>query len=581
MSGIKILKYLSPYVWPLLLMAVFIYCQASANLALPDFMAKIINEGIMGKNTETIFHYGLIMILIAIGGGLATVGVNYLSSKIGTGFAKDLRDAIFTKIESFSLVEFNKFSTASLITRTTNDVQQIQVVLTMLFRLALMAPIIGILATLKAYRLAPSMTWIMGVAVVALISIIALIFKMVTPKFTQLQKLLDKLNLVTREILTGLRVIRAFNKEKYEEEKFHKVNKDLTQLNIFVGRLMMLLQPAMMLILNFMMIAIVWFSAHQIELGNLQIGNMLAFLQYSMQAVSAFLMISIIFIAIPRASVSANRIAEVLETDVQIKDPVKPVKAPRKGGKVEFKNVTFAYPGAAEPVLHNISFVALPGQTTAFIGSTGSGKSTILNLIPRFYDVTEGQVLVDDVDVRDMKQHDLRARIGYVSQKAMLFSGTIKENIAYGNPNATEEEILKAAATAQALEFIKELEQKFDSSVAQAGSNFSGGQKQRLAIARALAKNPELYLFDDSFSALDFKTDAALRNALKKEAKGKTVIIVTQRVGTIIDADKIIVIDAGKIVGEGTHKELLSTCKIYREIATSQLPLERLAKDLT
>jgi ATP-binding cassette subfamily B protein len=329
------------------------------------------------------------------------------------------------------------------------------------------------------------------------------------------------------------------------------------------------------------MIAIVWFGAHQIELGNLQIGNMLAFLQYSMQAVSAFLMISIIFIAIPRASVSANRIAEVLETDVQIKDPVKPVKAPRKGGKVEFKNVTFAYPGAAEPVLHNISFIALPGQTTAFIGSTGSGKSTILNLIPRFYDVTEGQVLVDDVDVRDMKQHDLRARIGYVSQKAMLFSGTIKENIAYGNPNATEEEILKVAATAQALEFIKELEQKFDSSVAQAGANFSGGQKQRLAIARALAKNPELYLFDDSFSALDFKTDAALRSALRKEAKGKTVIIVTQRVGTIIDADKIIVIDAGKIVGEGTHKELLSTCKIYREIATSQLPPERLAKDLT
>jgi len=300
-----------------------------------------------------------------------------------------------------------------------------------------------------------------------------------------------------------------------------------------------------------------------------------------MQAVSAFLMISIIFIAIPRASVSANRIAEVLETDTQIKDPLQPVKAPRKGGKVEFKNVTFAYPGATEPVLHNISFIALPGQTTAFIGSTGSGKSTILNLIPRFYDVTEGQVLVDDVDVRDMKQRDLRARIGYVSQKAMLFSGTIKENITYGNPNATEAKIFRAAATAQALEFIKELEQKFDSSVAQAGSNFSGGQKQRLAIARALAKNPELYLFDDSFSALDFKTDAALRSALKKEAKGKTILIVTQRIGTIMDADKIIVIDAGKIVGEGTHKELLSTCKIYREIATSQLPPEKLVENLT
>jgi len=580
MTGTKILKYISPYIWPLLLMAVFIYCQASANLALPDYMANIINQGIMGKDTEVILHYGLIMILIAIGGGLATIGVNYLAARIGAGFAKDLRDAVFTKVESFSLAEFNKFSTASLITRATNDVQQIQVVLIMIFRLALMAPLMGILATLKAYHLAPSMTWIMAVAVVALILIIAVLFRIVIPKFTLLQKLIDKLNLVTREILTGLRVIKAFNKEKHEEKKFNKVNKDLTQLNLFVNRLMILLQPAMMLILNFMMIAIVWFGAHQIELGNLQIGNMLAFLQYSMQAVSAFLMISIIFIAIPRASVSANRIAEVLETDVQIKDPLKPVKAPRKGGKVEFKNVTFAYPGAAEPVLHNISFVALPGQTTAFIGSTGSGKSTILNLIPRFYDVTEGQVLVDGVDVRDMRQKDLRERIGYVSQRAMLFSGTIKENITYGNPNATEEEIFRAAATAQALEFIKELEQKFDSSVAQAGSNLSGGQKQRLAIARALAKNPELYLFDDSFSALDFKTDAALRSALRKEAKGKTILIVTQRVGTIMDADKIIVIDFGKIVGEGTHKELLSTCKVYREIATSQLPPEKLAKDL-
>ncbi|HOK35057.1 MAG TPA: ABC transporter ATP-binding protein [Candidatus Pacearchaeota archaeon] len=580
MKGTKILKYLSPYIWPLILMAVFIYFQASATLALPDFMAKIINQGILGKNTKVILQNGLIMILIAIGGGLATVGVNYLSSRIGAGFAKNLRDAVFTKVENFSLVEFNKFSTASLITRTTNDVQQIQMVLTMLFRLAIMAPLIGVLATLKAYQLAPSMTWIMGAAVVALIAIITLLFKMVIPKFAWLQKLIDKLNLVTREILTGLRVIKAFNKEKHEEEKFNKVNEDLTRLNLFVNRLLMLLQPAMMLIMNFMMIAIVWLGAHQIELGNLQVGNMLAFMQYSIQAVSAFLMISVIFIAIPRASVSVDRIEEVLETDVQIKDPIKPVKAPRRGGKVEFKNVTFAYPGAAEPVLHNISFVALPSQTTAFIGSTGSGKSTILNLIPRFYDVTEGQVLVDDVDVRDMKQKDLRARIGYVSQKAMLFSGTVKENIAYGNPNATEEEIFRAAATAQALEFIKELDQKFDSSIAQAGTNFSGGQRQRLAIARALAKNPELYLFDDSFSALDFKTDTALRKALKRETQGKTVIIVTQRIATIMDADKIIVIDSGKIVGQGTHKELLHTCEVYKEIAASQLSSEELVRDL-
>ncbi len=575
----KLLKYFKPYIGLLILMAVLIFCQASATLALPDYMARIINQGIIGQNTKLILHTGLIMILITIGGGLATVGVGYLASKVSAGFAKDLRNEVFTKVENFSLVEINKFSTASLITRTTNDIQQIQIVFAMLFRIALMAPLMGILATVKAYQLAPSMTWIMAVAVVALIFIIALLFKIVVPKFSQLQKLVDKLNLVTREILTGLKVIKAFNKEKYEEEKFNKVNQDLTKLYLFVNRLMTILQPVMMLIMDFMMIAIVWFGARQIALGSFQIGSLLAFLQYSMQAVFAFLMISIIFIAIPRASVSADRIIEILETDVQIKDPIKPVKVPKRGGKVEFKNVTFAYPGALEPVLYNISFVALPGQTTAIVGSTGSGKSTIINLIPRFYDVTEGQILVDEVDVRLMKQHDLRARIGYVSQKAMLFSGTIEENIAYGNPNATQEEIFRAAATAQALEFIKELEQKFKSSVSQAGSNFSGGQKQRLAIARALAKNPELYLFDDSFSALDFKTDAALRNALRQETQGKTVIIVTQRIGTIMDADKIIVIESGKIVGQGKHQELLKTCKVYQEIAASQLSPEELKID--
>ncbi|HRR94739.1 MAG TPA: ABC transporter ATP-binding protein [Candidatus Paceibacterota bacterium] len=575
----KLLKYFKPYIGLLILMAVLIFCQASATLALPDYMARIINQGIIGQNTKLILRTGLIMILITIGGGLATVGVGYLASKVSAGFAKDLRNEVFTKVENFSLVEINKFSTASLITRTTNDIQQIQIVFAMLFRIALMAPLMGILATVKAYQLAPSMTWIMAVAVVALIFIIALLFKIVVPKFSQLQKLVDKLNLVTREILTGLKVIKAFNKEKYEEEKFNKVNQDLTKLYLFVNRLMTILQPVMMLIMDFMMIAIVWFGARQIALGSFQIGSLLAFLQYSMQAVFAFLMISIIFIAIPRASVSADRIIEILETDVQIKDPIKPVKVPKRGGKVEFKNVTFAYPGALEPVLYNISFVALPGQTTAIVGSTGSGKSTIINLIPRFYDVTEGQILVDEVDVRLMKQHDLRERIGYVSQKAMLFSGTIEENIAYGNPNATQEEIFRAAATAQALEFIKELEQKFKSSVSQAGSNFSGGQKQRLAIARALAKNPELYLFDDSFSALDFKTDAALRNALRQETQGKTVIIVTQRIGTIMDADKIIVIESGKIVGQGKHQELLKTCKVYQEIAASQLSPEELKID--
>jgi len=574
----KLLKYLTPYIWQLLALFALTYCQASATLALPDYMAKIINQGIMSQNVGVIFHSGLIMILITIAGGLAMVGAGYLSSRIGTGFARDLRTMVFTKVENFSLAEFNKFSTASLITRSTNDIQQIQQVTIMLCRVALLAPLMGVISTFKAYHLAPSMTWIMAVAVGALIAIVLALFYLVIPQFTKLQKLVDKLNSVTREILTGLRVIRAFGKEEYEAQKFNKVNQDLTRLHLFVNRLMVILQPVMMLIMNFMMIAIVWFSAHHIGAGNLQVGNMLAFLQYAMQAVSAFLVISIIFISLPRAAVSANRIAEVLATESQIQDPVSPVKAPRRGGKVEFRDVTFTYPGAAEPVLHNISFVALPGETTAFVGSTGSGKSTIINLIPRFYEVTEGQVLLDDVDVRAMRQKDLRARIGYVSQKAMLFSGTIKDNIIYGNPRASQEEILQAAATAQALEFIKELEQKFDSSIAQAGSNFSGGQKQRLAIARALAKNPELYLFDDSFSALDFKTDTALRHALKKEAQGKTVIIVTQRIATIMNADKIIVIDQGEIVGQGTHENLLRTCKIYREIAASQLAPEELAR---
>ncbi|MBP8617926.1 MAG: ABC transporter ATP-binding protein [Candidatus Pacebacteria bacterium] len=574
----KLLKYLKPYIWPLLALVALTYGQASATLALPDYMAKIINQGIMGQNVGMIFHSGLTMILITIAGGLAMLGASYLSSRIGTGFARDLRNMVFAKIENFSLVEFNKFSTASLITRSTNDIQQIQQVTIMLCRIALLAPLMGILSTFKAYRLAPSMSWIMAVAVLALIAIVLVLFYIVMPQFTKLQKLVDKLNSVTREILTGLRVIRAFGKEEYEAQKFNKVNQDLTRIHLLVNRLMVVLQPAMMLIMNFMMIAIVWFSAHHIEAGNLQVGNMLAFLQYSMQAVSAFLVISIIFMNLPRAAVSAKRITEVLETESQIQDPVNPVKAPRRGGKVEFRNVTFTYPGAAEPVLYNISFIALPGETTAFVGSTGSGKSTIINLIPRFYDATNGQVLVDDIDVRAMKQKNLRERIGYVSQKAMLFSGTIKDNIIYGNPRASQEEILQAAATAQALEFIKELEQTFDSSIAQAGSNFSGGQKQRLAIARALAKNPELYLFDDSFSALDFKTDTALRHALKTEAKGKTVIIVTQRIATIMNADKIIVIDKGEIVGQGTHKSLLRTCKTYREIAASQLAPEELAR---
>ena len=569
--------FLTPYTWLLLLLAALIIGQTYANLSLPDLMADIVNKGIVGQDTGLIFTYGLQMLLITFAGGLCTVGVGYLASRIGTGVARTLRDRIFKKIEGFSLVEFNHFSTASLITRTTNDIQQIQTVLIILLRMAAMAPFMAVIAIFKGYQIAPSMTWIMAVSIAALIAMIIAIFSVALPRFTKVQELVDRLNLVTREILTGLRVIRAFDKEKTEEEKFRAANQDLTDLNLFVNRIMVVLQPGMTFILNVTMVAVVWVGAHEIDYGHILIGDMLAFMQYAMQAIFAFLMISIIFIMVPRASISAGRVADVLEMDPTITDPEKPVAAPRKGGQVEFRNVSLMYRGAEQPALQGISFTAVPGQTTAIVGSTGSGKSTLLTLIPRFYDATEGQVLVDGVDVRDMTQADLRSRIGYMSQRAMLFSGSVKENISYGRPEASESEVTHAAEIAQSADFIANLEGKFESPVSQAGSNFSGGQKQRLAIARALAKKPEIYLFDDTFSALDFKTDAALRKALVTETAGKTVIVVAQRISTIMHAEKIVVLDAGKIVGQGTHKELLQTSQVYREIASSQLSERELA----
>jgi ATP-binding cassette, subfamily B, multidrug efflux pump len=574
----KLLKYLKPYRWLLLLLLALTVGQVVANLTLPDYMANIVNQGIVGQHAGVIYQYGLFMLLVTLAGGLCTIGGGYLAARIGTGFSRNVRNSLFTKIEGFSLIEFNKFSTASLITRNTNDVQQIQQTLIMLLRLALMAPLMGVIAIFKAYGLAPSMTWIMAVAVVTLIAVIAVVFSIAMPRFTKLQKLVDRLNLVTREVLTGLRVIRAFDKEAYEEHKFKQANKELTEVNLFVNRLMSVMQPAMMLIMNLTIIAIVWLGAHQIDAGTLEIGNMLAFMQYAMQAIFAFLMISIIFIMVPRASVSANRVAEVLSAEATIEDPEQPIVPAHLGGKVEFKNVSFAYQGAEEPVLQGISFTAMPGQTTAIVGSTGSGKSTLVNLIPRFHDVTEGQILVDGADVRTMAQKDLRSHIGYVSQKAMLFSGSVEDNIAYGVDDADHSRVVNAAKVAQAADFIDELEQKFESPVAQAGANLSGGQKQRLAIARALAKQPEIYIFDDSFSALDFKTDAALRAALAEETKGRTVLIVAQRISTIMQAEKIIVLDEGRAVAEGTHKELLQRSPVYQEIASSQLSEQELSE---
>jgi len=568
----KLIKFLKPYIWLILILAVFTYLQVVANLALPDYMANIVNDGIILKNTNAIYTNGGLMLLVTLAGAVSAAVVGYLASRIATGFSRDVRKQVFTKVESFSILEFNKFSTASLITRSTNDIQQIQMVLIMVFRLVLMAPIMAVGALQKALITAPSMSWIIGLATLTLLGMIATLFIFGLPKFKIVQELIDKLNLVTRENLSGLRIVRAFNNEHREQEKFEKTNKELTKVNLFVNRLMSILQPTMLLVLNLSVVAIVWFSLHLIDSGSIQIGNMLAFMQYTMQVIMSFLMISIVFIMVPRASVSGKRVAEVLETDPAIKDPKKPLKLNPKGkGRIEFKDVTFTYPDADVPILTGINFSAEPGQTTAFIGSTGSGKTTLINLIPRFYDVTAGQILLDGVDIRDLRLKDLYSQIGYVPQKGVLFSGTVKSNINYGNKKARVTNIARSANIAQASEFINRLDKKYNSEISQGGSNVSGGQKQRLSIARAIAVKPKVYIFDDSFSALDYKTDAQLREALSMEIKNKTMLVVSQRISTIINVDKIIVLDKGKIMGQGTHRQLLKNNEIYKEIAYSQL----------
>ena len=574
---LKLLKYAKPYIWMILALAILTYVQVIANLKLPDYTAKIIDDGVIAEQISAIYSNGGMMLLVSLLGGLASVGVGYLAARIATGFARDIRLKAFKNVESFSASEFNTFSTASLITRSTNDVQQVQMVMVMLLRMALMAPFMAVGALQNAINSAAELSWIIAVGVGAVIAMVIFLFGMALPKFKLLQKMVDRLNLVTRENLTGLRVVRAFNREHTEEKKFDTANTDLMNLNLFVNRLMVLMQPFMMLVMNMSLVAIVWFGAQQISTETIAIGNMLAFMQYAMQAIMSFLMFSIIFIMVPRAAVSAGRINEVIETQSSIRDPAKPKKLAAKGqGRVEFREVTYTYPGAENPVLSGISFVAEPGQTTAFIGSTGSGKTTLINLIPRFFDVSAGQILLDGVDIRDLKLDDLYSQIGYVPQKGVLFSGTVKSNVTYGNKKASDSNIKKAAQIAQASDFIAKLDKGLDSEVAQGGTNLSGGQKQRLSIARALAIQPKLYIFDDSFSALDFKTDAALRKALKAETKNKTVLMVGQRIGSIVDADKIIVVDEGKIVGEGTHKELLKNSDVYREIAKSQLSDEEL-----
>ncbi len=574
----RLLKYLRPYAASLAVIVILVYAQVQTDLLLPDYMADIVNKGIIGKDTALVWRTGGWMLLVSLIGAACTIAYGYLAVKVATGFSRKIREDVFSRVERFSLKEFDKFSTASLITRSTNDIQQIQMVLVMLLRMVLAAPIMGVGAVIKAYGKAPNMSWIIALAVIVLFGMFLVIFNIAMPKFKMLQKLVDRLNLVTRENLTGLRVIRAFNREEYQEKKFDVANKDLTDLNLFVNRLMVITQPTMIMILNVVSITIVWVGAHEIGAGNLQVGDMMAFMQYAMQVIFSFLMISLIFIMVPRASVSAARVADVIETEPEIRDPEKPKRFPQQiKGVVEFKNVTFRYPGADAPVLKDISFTANAGETTAIIGSTGSGKSTVINLIPRLYDATEGRVLVDGLDVRDVAKEDLVEKIGYVPQKGILFAGTIGGNIRYGKDGASNTEVEKAARIAQADDFISEFDDKFDTPIAQGGANVSGGQKQRLAIARAVVKKPEIYIFDDSFSALDFTTDAALRAALKAETNKATVLIVAQRISTIMNADKIVVLDEGRVVGVGKHRELMKTSPVYREIATSQLSEKELS----
>ncbi|MDU4951065.1 MAG: ABC transporter ATP-binding protein [Clostridium sp.] len=523
---------------------------------------------------------GIKMLGIALISVTAMIIVTFLASRVAASVGKELRGSVFNKVMSFSNAEMDKFSTASLITRSTNDIQQVQMLIVMLLRIVFYAPLMGVGGVLKVVKTNTSMTWIIAVVVIIILFIVGLLFAVVMPKFKTVQKLIDRVNLVTREILTGIPVIRAFSTQRYEEERFDKANRELTKTNIFVNRVMSCMMPTMMFIMNAIAILIVWNGAQSINNGTMQVGDMMAFIQYTMQIIMSFLMISMISIMLPRAAVSLDRIDEVITTELIIKDPKKAEKFhDDKKGILEFKDVSFRYPNADEDVLSHITFTAKPGETTAFIGSTGSGKSTLINLIPRFFDVTEGEILIDGVDIRNVSQHDLREKIGYVPQKGVLFSGTINSNLKYGKEDATEEEVIKAARIAQATDFISSKEEGFDSEIAQGGTNVSGGQKQRLSIARAIAKDPEIYIFDDSFSALDFKTDSTLRKALKEEINDSTILIVAQRISTILHAEQIIVLDEGNVVGMGTHKELLKNCEVYKQIALSQLSKEELGNE--
>jgi len=577
---IKLLRYLNPYRWLLVLILILAIGQSVANLYLPNLMADIVNKGISSFDTNYIWRTGGIMVFVAIAGTICAVIGIFISSQVATGMCKTIRAQIFNRVQLFSLHEFDTVSTASLITRTTNDTAQIQQVMVMILNMLITAPITLVVGIVLALNQDVGLSWVLVAIIPILVSVILFLLFNAIPLFSKMQIKLDKLNLILDENLNGVRVIRAFNRIKHEEKRFDIANHDVTDIAIKVNQLMSSLFPTMMLMINLSSVGIIWFGSKRVGGGNLEIGAMFAFLQYAAQILFSLLMVALMFVMIPRAEASAIRINEVLEMQPEISDPKDAKKAGKKG-YVEFKDVTFSYKGAEKPALSDITFSATPGKVTAIIGGTGSGKSTLVNLIPRFYDIQKGKLLVDGVETREMSQEYLRSKIGFVPQKAVLFSGTINENIRYGKENATDKEIKHASDVAQASDFISKMPEGFSSLIAQGGTNVSGGQMQRLSIARALVRKPEIYVFDDTFSALDFKTDAKLRTALKGETEKCTVIIVAQRVSTVIDADQIIVLDEGRIAGIGTHKELMKTSDVYGGIVSSQLSAAEIKEETT
>lgn len=566
-----VLSYYKKYIPIIIGIILFLFCEAMCELALPAYMSDIINNGVIKGDMAYIRKIGLIMIVIAAGSSLAAIIAGLLSSRTAAGVSRNLRKSLFERVTAYSAAEIEQFSTASLITRSTNDVQMIQQSTVMILRMACFAPIMGIGAVIRAVKTSVPLSWTIAVALATVLAIMVISFLAVLPRFKVLQDKLDKVNLIMKERLSGILVIRAFNTEKKEEKRFDFANMDVTGINKFVNKAMSFMMPSLTFVMSGVGVLIVWVGAHMVESNTLLIGDMLAYLQYAMHVIMSFLFITMIFMMIPRAAVSAGRIGAVLEVEPSITTPEAPEESEESKGVLEFKNVSFRYPDADENVIENVSFTAKPGQFTAIIGSTGSGKSTLVNLIPRFYDVTEGEILLDGVNVSKMDLTKLRDTIGYVPQKGLLFSGTIADNMRFGNGDASDEELLKAIDIAQATELIEEKPEGINEPVAQGGTNVSGGQKQRLSIARALVKQAKLYIFDDSFSALDFKTDKALREALSHEVTDSTILIVAQRINTILDADQILVMDEGKLVGKGTHEELLETCDVYKEIALSQL----------